>query len=407
MNSEVIAVGTELLMGQIANTNAQYISRKLAEYGVNLYYHTVVGDNASRILDIFNLALKRSELIIFTGGLGPTSDDITKETVADYFGLKMNIHNQSERKIRDYAAKTGRVFAERSLKQAIVPEGAHILENNYGTAPGIVIEKDNRMIVLLPGPPREMIPMFNDFTKKYLLKESGIIYSKYIKLLGMSEPLVEETIKDLIQTQTNPTIAPYVGDGEVTLRVTARADCISKAEKIIKPIEKEITSRFGDKVFSTEGEKIEKVVVDLLSNSGKKLAVAESCTGGLVASKITSIPGASQVFGLGLVAYSNESKIELLGVKKETLEKFGAVSKETVLEMAAGVKKASGADIGLAVTGIAGPLGGSETKPVGLVYIGLADENGIDAWEFRFAGDRERIRMMSAMNALDLIRRKN
>ena len=406
MNSEIIAVGTELLMGQIANTNAQYISRKLAEYGINVYYHSVVGDNTGRILDVLKLALKRSDLIIFTGGLGPTSDDITKETVAGYFHLDMKVHNESEQRIRDYVAVTGRPFAETNLKQAVIPVGSRVLTNNHGTAPGIVIEKEGRMIVLFPGPPREMIPMFNDFAQEYLLKGSSIIYSKYIKMFGIPEASLEEQIKDLIEVQTNPTIAPYVGDGEITLRITARAKNIAEAEKFIKPVVEEISSRFENNIFSTEGEKLEKVVVESLKGTGKRLAVAESCTGGMIASRITSIPGASHVFDLGLVTYSNEAKIGLVGVKKETLETFGAVSKETAYEMAKGVREVSGADIGVGVTGVAGPSGGSESKPVGLVYIGVADEKSVETWEFRFNGDRDRIRLVSTMNALDLVRRK-
>ncbi|MGE5329541.1 MAG: competence/damage-inducible protein A [Deltaproteobacteria bacterium] len=406
MNSEIIAVGTELLMGQIANTNAQYISRKLAEYGVNMYYHSTVGDNAERMLEILRLAFKRSDLIILTGGLGPTSDDITKETVAEFLGLDMKIHDESEQRIREYVFKAGREFAESNLKQAMIPVGAQVLKNNYGTAPGVVIEKEGRMIVLLPGPPREMIPMFNSFAEKYLSINNSIIYSKYIKLFGIPEAQVEEAIKDLVEGQPNPTVAPYVGDGELTLRVTTRASNISEAEKFVMPVVQDICSRFNEHVFSIEGEKLEKVVVTLLKNSGKKLVAAESCTGGMIASRITSIPGASQVFDRGVVTYSNESKTELIGVKKETLEKYGAVSKETAYEMAKGVREAARADIGVAVTGIAGPSGGSEEKPVGLVYIGLADEKGVDTYEFRFNGDRERIRLLSTMNALNLVRKR-
>lgn len=404
MNAEIIAVGTELLMGQIANTNAQYISKKLAEFGINVYYHITVGDNTGRILEILDTAFKRSDLIILTGGLGPTSDDITKETVAEYFNLKMKMHEKSEKRIRDYVAKAGRPFAETNLKQAVVPEGAKVLENNHGTAPGIVVENRGRIIVSFPGPPREMIPMFDDFAQKYLMKQSSIIYSKYVKMFGIPEASLEEQMKDLIQGQTNPTIAPYVGDGEITLRITARGKNAVKAEELTTPIIEEITSRFGNNIFSTEGEKLEKVVIDLLKNKNKRLAVAESCTGGMIASRITSVAGASDVFDRGLVTYSNKSKTELLGVKKEILEKYGAVSSQTAYEMARGVKEASSADIGVAVTGIAGPSGGTEEKPVGIVYIGLADEKGINTYEFRFNGDRDRIRLFSTMNALNLVR---
>jgi len=405
MDAEIIAVGTELLMGQIANTNAQYISRKLAEYGVSMYYHSTVGDNAIRMLEILNLAFIRSDLIILTGGLGPTSDDITKETVAEFFQLEMKNHKESEQRIRDYVSKPGRKFAESNLKQAMIPEGAQVLKNNYGTAPGVVIEKEGRTIVLLPGPPREMIPMFNNFAEIYLSNNNSIIYSKYIKIFGIPEAQAEQDIKDLISGQTNPTVAPYVGDGELTLRVTARAACISEAEKCIMPVIQDICSRFKEHIFSLDGERLEKVVVESLKKSGKKLVVAESCTGGMIASKITSVPGASEVFDRGLVTYSNEAKTELIGVRKETLAKYGAVSSQTAYEMAKGVREASRADIGVSVTGIAGPSGGSEEKPIGLVYVGLADEKGVQTWEFRFNGDRDRIRLLSAMNALDLVRR--
>ncbi len=406
MNAEIIAVGTELLIGQIANTNAQYISQRLAEAGINVYYHSVVGDNRLRLAQVLKLALERSDLIIVTGGLGPTKDDITKETVSEVCGLSLQIHKESEKRIRKFFEHINRDMAESNLKQALIPKGASILINENGTAPGCVVKSNGRTIVLLPGPPSEMKPMFERFFSDSLDRYQGTILSKYIKIFGMGESAVEEKIIDLIQSQTNPTIAPYVSEGEVVLRVTAKAMNKGTAERKLVPVIKKIQGRLGDYIYSTEGRTLQEEVISILRKKGKTISLAESCTGGIIASKLTDVPGASEVFERSVVSYSNRSKIDLLGVSAVTLEEFGAVSHETALQMAVGIRDRAKTDIGLSVTGIAGPGGGTERKPVGLVYIGLSDSKGAESFELRIPGDRSRIRMMASMHALDIIRRR-
>ena len=406
MNAEIIAVGTELLMGQIANTNAQYISQELARVGINVYYHSVVGDNRIRLIEIIEYAMDRSDVLIFTGGLGPTQDDITKETIAEVLGLPLSMHKESEERLKVFLKKISYPMVSSNLKQALIPEGAFVLNNNNGTAPGCVINCDKKIIVLLPGPPKEMKPMFNDFLNAYLKESNQIIESKYIKIFGIGESTAEEKVIDLVENQSNPTIATYFSNGEVMLRVTARAGSQNEAEKLLAPILDEITMRFGEYVYSTEGEMLEDVVVGLLREQNKTISLAESCTGGMICSKITNVVGASQVLERGVVSYSNQSKMELLEVKRSTLEEYGAVSKEVAKQMAVGIRKISATDIGLSVTGVAGPGGGNEKKPIGLVYIGIADNIKIDSIELRLTGDRDRIRLMAALNALDVVRRR-
>ncbi len=406
MNAEIIAVGTELLIGQIANTNAQYISQRLAEAGINVYYHSVVGDNRLRLAQTLKLALERSDLIIVTGGLGPTKDDITKETVSEVCGLSLQIHKESEERIRKFFKNKNRDMAEGNLKQAMFPKGATVLINKNGTAPGCVVKSNDRTIVLLPGPPSEMSPMFDRFINDNLSKYQETILSKYIKIFGIGESTVEEKIIDLIQEQTNPTIAPYVSEGEVILRITAKARNKGTAERKLVPVIKKIQGRLGDYIYSTEGRTLQEEVVNILRKKRKTISLAESCTGGLIASKLTDVPGSSEVFERSVVSYSNCSKIDLLGVRETTLKEFGAVSHETALQMAIGIRDRAGTDLGLSVTGIAGPGGGTESKPVGLVYIGLADSKGAESFELRISGDRDRVRMITTMHTLDIIRRR-
>lgn len=407
MNVEIIAVGTELLLGQILNTNARYISRRLSEYGCNVFYQTVVGDNLMRLTEALRIAAGRADIVITTGGLGPTGDDLTKETIADFCGLKCVMHEESLERLKARFEKHGMYMAKNNLKQAELPEGCIVLRNDKGTAPGAIIESENGTFIMLPGPPFEMEAMFESGVVPYLKsKTDSVIYSKTLRVFGIGESSLEEKLIDLIESSQNPTLAPYAKTGEVELRLTAKAETEEECIKMLAPLEEAVRNIIGDTVYAVgENESMESAVCRLLIDKGMKMATAESCTGGLVAQKITSVSGASQCFDCGVVTYSNEQKENLLGVKRETLEKFGAVSEETALEMCKGIMMRAGADFGIGITGIAGPSGGTEEKPVGLVYIGICGKNVHRAFKFNFAGDRDVVRQRSAIQALDLVRR--
>ncbi len=407
MNAEILAVGTELLMGQIVNTNAQYISSRLPSVGVNVYYHSVVGDNPERLRKCLNIALERSDAIIMTGGLGPTKDDLTKETIADVLGLKLVLHEDILDSIKAYFKRTNRNMTDNNIKQAYLPENCIVIKNSIGTAPGCIIEKDGKVVIMLPGPPSEMKPMFEESVIPYFAGRSDCkLVSKFIKIFGIGESAMEELIMDLVENQSNPTIAPYAKEGEVMLRLTARCEKGCNGEDIIKPVEDEIKRRLGDYIYSTDNKSLDEVAAELLLQKNVTIATAESCTGGMISGRLTEIPGISKVFNRGIVSYSNEAKMENLGVKRETLEKYGAVSRETAIEMAEGIRNVAGTDLGLSVTGIAGPGGGTEKKPVGLVYVALADKSGVNVKELRLFGDRGKIRRITCLHAFDMIRRK-
>lgn len=406
MNVEILGVGSELLLGQIANTNAQYISQKLSELGLNVYYHSVVGDNHERLLKALEIAVSRSDIIITTGGLGPTMDDITKETVCDFLGLEISVHGPSLERIEAYFRQRNRPMTQNNVKQAMFPEKAKILPNDVGTAPGAIVEEKGKIFIILPGPPVELKPMFENYVIPYLESKSDVrICSKVLKIYGMGESVVEEKIKDILLHQSNPTIAPLAGNLEVTLRITARCPKNQDPYDLIGPVENQIRERLGDVVYGVDDDQLESVVAALLKEKKKNISTAESCTGGLIANLLTNVPGISENFIEGFVTYSNESKMSRLGVDKGTLEKYGAVSAETALEMARGLIQVTGSDIGLAVTGIAGPGGGSERKPVGLVYIAVATADKIQVQKYVFQGDRIRIKNASAKAALDWLRR--
>lgn len=407
MNVEILAVGSELLLGQIANTDAQYISQRLSQLGINVYYHTVVGDNRQRMLEALKIASSRADIIITTGGLGPTLDDITKETVAEYLGLPLVLHQPSVDVINEYFKSRNRICTQNNFKQAMFPEKAIVLKNSVGTAPGAIIEENGKIYIILPGPPRELKPMFDNYVIPYLEQKSGEkIFSRILRIYGMGESMVEEKVRDLLEKQQNPTIAPLASFGEVTLRLTVKCKRDEDPLPFIKPLEDEIRKRLGDVVYGADEDTLESVVVDLLKKNNSSLATAESCTGGLIANRITNVPGASEVFLEGFITYSNESKVKRLGVSEETLKRYGAVSSETAEEMVRGVLEVSGAQIGIGVTGIAGPGGGTPDKPVGLVYIGIGSKNdGIKVEKHNFHGNREQIKQSVANAALDSIRR--
>ncbi len=407
ITAEIVAVGTELLMGQILNTNAQFIAQRLAGAGVNHFFQTVVGDNPTRLTQTLSLALSRADVVIVTGGLGPTGDDLTKETAAALFNKPLQYDEESLSTLKNRFEKMGKEMTPNNLKQAMFPRGSIILKNDNGTAPGCIIEENGKAIVLLPGPPREMQPMFEEQVLPYITqKDGGTLYSRVIRIFGVGESAVEYRLKELIERQTNPTVAPYALTGEVTLRVTARCKDTAEGEALVAPILETIQTTIGDAVYSTNNEALHEVCGKLLMKKNMTLSVAESCTGGLIASTIVSMPGSSAFFTEGAVTYANSAKQNRLNVKEETLSKYGAVSRETALEMAEGMRVSSGSNIALSVTGIAGPDGGTEAKPVGLVYIGLADQKGAEAYEFRLSGNRERIRQLACLNALDILRRR-
>lgn len=407
MTVELISVGTEILLGNIVNTNAAYLAEKCALLGLSLYNQTVVGDNGERLEAAIKTALSRADIVILSGGLGPTEDDITKEITAAVFGRELSMDEHTKERIQELFVKlNSSKIAENNWKQAMVPEGAEVIDNHNGTAPGIILEENGKTAILLPGPPNELIPMFEESIDPILnqMQPEGI-YSKMVKMCSIGESSAEMMIKDMLEKQTNPTIAPYAKTGEVHLRVTAKAKSEEEAESLMEPIVKELYDRFGDKIYTTdEGVTLEASIVAMLKEKGYKATTAESCTGGLLAGRILNVSGASEVYEEGHITYSNKAKEKLLGVSHETLEKYGAVSEQTAAEMAAGAAKTADADAALSVTGIAGPGGGSKEKPVGLVYIGCCVGGNTVVKECRFTGNRDKNRESAVVQALTLLR---
>lgn len=406
---ELISVGTEILLGNIVNTNAAYLAEKCALLGCSLYHQTVVGDNEERMEEAIRQAVDRSDIVILTGGLGPTKDDLTKEVAARVFGRELYMDEHSKKRIADYFERIqSRAVTENNWKQALVPEGAIVIDNHNGTAPGLIIEDEERgkVAILIPGPPDEMKVMFEQDIAPYLnkLQPEGI-YSHMVKICGIGESRAETMVADLMEGQSNPTLAPYAKIGEVHFRVTAKAKSEEEAEKLMRPMIDEMYERFGSSIYTTEESvTLEESIVELLKEKGMTLTTAESCTGGKLAGRILNVPGASEVYKEGYITYSNGSKEKILGVKKETLEQYGAVSRQTAQEMALGAADAAKADAALSVTGIAGPGGGTEEKPVGLVYIGCAVHGEVTVREYRFTGNREKNRDYAVVRALTLLR---
>ena len=405
MKTEIITVGTEILLGDILNTNTHYLSNELANMGIDVYYQITVGDNEQRLLSQLKESFKRSDLVILTGGLGPTEDDITKEVCAKYFNMEMEFHEQSWDKIIEIHNKMNRKPTENNRKQAYFPKGSLILPNKYGTAPGCIMEKDKKTIIVMPGPPKEMKPMFDNYVKPFLLKDNkNILKSKVLRIIGMGESKIENALLDLIDKQINPTIATYAKDGECTVRITAKGKNEKEVESLIEPISNEIKSRFKEKVYGEDDTAIEDEVAKILVDNNLTIAVAESCTGGMVAADLINYPGISSVFMEGCVTYSNEAKMMTLNVKKETLNTVGAVSEQCAKEMSEGVAARHNTNIGLSTTGIAGPEGGSEDKPVGLVYMGITINNKTIVKKYIFNGNRQQIRSRACKTLLNDLR---
>ena len=414
MRVELVSVGTELLLGDIVNTNTAYLSKELAALGLGVFRQTTVGDNRERLLKTLESAFLENDTVIITGGLGPTDDDITKECAAEYFGREFYFHEYSWVKILERLTRVGRnIITENNKKQAMIPEGAIVLENYCGTAPGIIIEENNKRIVLMPGPPREMRDMFEKSVKPYLEKFSNKQFiSKYVRFYGIGESLLETKIKDIMDNQTNPTLALYAKTGEVLLRITASGDDKEECEDLIRKQLAEIENRVGEYIYLVGDEDISStqtemntVVANLLIENKFTIAIAESLTGGKISSMLVEKSGISEAFLEGIVCYSNKSKINTLGVREETLAKFGAVSEEVAKEMALGAAKRLGADFAVATTGIAGPNSDETDKPVGLAYIGIYAQGDISIRECLFTGDRELIRYRTSVEALEEVRR--
>ncbi len=404
---ELISVGTELLLGNIVNTNTQYLAEKCALLGLSMYHQVTVGDNRERLSEAFETALKRSDVVILTGGLGPTEDDLTKEVCAEVMGFSLMEDSHTKERIKEYFKNSiYKEIPDNNWKQALVPQGAAVLDNHNGTAPGLILEKDGKAAILLPGPPNELKPLFRDQVFPYLQKlQPEVIRSQMIKICGHGESQVENKLLDLIDGQSNPTIATYAKTAEVHLRVTAKASSEEEAKSLLKPVVKEIKNRFGNDVYTTkEEETLEMAVVRLLKKYELTVTTAESCTGGLIAGRLVNVPGASEVFREGFITYSNKAKRKHLDVSKSTLKKYGAVSEQAAKEMAIGGVFAADSDVCIAVTGIAGPDSDGE-KPVGLVYMACYMKDKVSVEEYHFKGNREKIREQSVVKALDLLRR--
>lgn len=404
---ELISVGTELLLGNIVNTNAAYLAEQCANCGLSCFYQTVVGDNEERMQETVKAGLKRSDILILTGGLGPTDDDLTKEVVTKAMKKKLVEDEKAREMIQTYFDNRGMEITENNWKQAMVPEGAIVMYNNNGTAPGLIVESGEKCAILLPGPPNEMKPMFEEYVKDYLKKKNPeVIVSTTVKLCGIGESKVADMIQDMLDNQSNPTIAPYAKTGEVHLRVTAKAADEKSANKLIKPVVKQLKTRLAEYIYTTdENTTLENAIVDLLVANKLTVSTVESCTGGMIAARLINVPGVSDVFKMGHITYSNKAKKKILGVKKRTLEKHTAVSAEVAQEMVKGVEMVSKADVCVSVTGLAGPDGGTAKKPVGLVYIACSVKGNVTVQEYHFNGNRAKIRENATASALTLMRK--
>ena len=406
--AEIICVGTELLLGNVVNTNASEISEALSELGINVYYHTVAGDNPERLRAAIDIAAARADIIITTGGLGPTCDDLTKQTLADAFDLKMVMHEDQAEHLKKYYFGNlhNAAMTSNNLRQTVFPEGCTIFPNECGTAPGCAFFARGVHVLMLPGPPREMRDMLKKQAVPYLLSLSDYgIHSHVIHVFGMGESLMEDKLHDLMETMTNPTLAPYAKEGEALTRITARTHSPEEAEALMAPVMEEVLKRLGDVVYGVDMPDLETVCVKLLSEKELTLACAESCTGGMLSKRITDVPGASKVFLGGITAYSAAVKEKLLDIPPELISSEGVVSRDVALAMAAGARKALGADLGIGITGLAGPDGDGSEVPVGTVYVALSSADASYCRKLKLGNNRVRTRTVASSHALDMIRR--
>jgi nicotinamide-nucleotide amidase len=412
MVAEIICVGTEILLGNIVNTNAHFMAERLSEAGLTCYYQTAVGDNPKRMSDTIRTALKRSDIVLINGGLGPTEDDLTIEIAAKVLKRKLvedpKTLSHIKKSVAKYVRSNKRVTATaNNWKMALIPEGSETFQNANGQAPGIVMEENGKCVILLPGPPNELLPMFDEQVMPYLRKKQDrVLVSRTAKIVELGESMVADRITDLYDAQTNPTIATYAKTGEVHVRMTASAATESEAGKLLRPMTAEMKKRFGDLIFTfDEKVTLEESIVRTAAKKKLTLTCAESCTGGMIASRIVNVPGASDVLMQGLVTYSNDAKRKYLGVRESTLSEHGAVSAETAEEMSRGGCRKTGTDLCIASTGIAGPGGGTKEKPVGLVFISCCCRGEVRTEELHLGGNRMKIRTTAAQRALVLLRR--
>ena len=406
--AEIISVGTELLLGNIANTDAQDISQMLSELGINVYYHTVVGDNPERLKAAVAVAKTRADILITTGGLGPTCDDLTKQTLAEAFGKKLIFDEQEAQEIRDYFATRlhSHQMTDNNYRQALLPEGCTVFHNDCGTAPGCAFEADGVRVLMLPGPPRECVPMFRACAMPYLRKLSDLeLRSHNIHIFGLGESFVEDKLRDTMLRLQNPTLAPYAKSGEVRLRVTARARTDEEAERLMAPVIAEVREKIGNCIYGIDTDTLENTVLRLLKEKNVTLAAAESCTGGLVSKRMTDLPGASEVYLGGAVTYAPASKTALLGVPADMIEHDGVVSPSVAEAMAQGVRAKFESDLGIGITGIAGPGTDELGTPVGTVFVSLATHRAAYTRHLHLGHDRDRVRTAAANHALDMVRR--
>lgn len=398
---EIISIGTELLLGDVIDTNSAYIAEKLTENGFDIHYVSTVGDNLERIIKTIKRAKQRADIIITSGGLGPTDDDLTREAIAASMDLGLNKKQELLREIKSYFKEKNYSMTVNNEKQACLPVGATAIPNGKGTAPGILLERDDIIIISMPGVPGEMKNMLERSILPYLKDLSAeLIQSRVLNFFGIGESSLEMEIKDILDKQTNPTIALLAGKGEVKVRITSKASSKEKVGELIAAVEKEIRGRVGEYIYGSNDKGLAVVVGELLKEKGLCMATAESCTGGLLGDRITNIPGSSEYFQGGVIAYSNQMKHKFLRVKEDTLKEYGAVSAETAQEMAEGIQGNMNADIGIAITGIAGPGGGSQEKPVGLVYLGLATDDYSQTFKLKLRNDRAWNKWMSTQYAL-------
>jgi len=404
VNAEIITTGTELLLGQIIDTNSIYIGKRLAELGIDLYYKTAVGDNVARVKQAISIALDRSDVAIMTGGLGPTVDDITRDAIAEFAGRKLIIDRNTMLKIERYFAGRNIKMPESNKVQAYIPEGALIIENKVGTAPGFIVEHNSKIIIAMPGVPDEMDPMMEKTVMPYLLGKIGgrhmVLKSKVYKVVGMPESLVNEKIEDIFRESRNPTVGVLAHQTEIDIRLTAKAENDERALALIDGLAKKIFERVGDNIYGFDDETLEAKIAALLTNKKLTISTAESCTAGLLSFRLTGISGSSKYFMSGISSYANDAKTGMLGVDKSTIEKFGAVSEECAMEMAKACREKFMTDIGVSITGIAGPDGGTKDKPVGLVYIAIDNKGEVKGFKNIFGGNRDSIRARAAQTAL-------
>ncbi len=405
--AELLAVGTELLLGDIANTDAQVISQGLSQLGITVHYHTVVGDNPERLKKAVAIARERANIIITTGGLGPTYDDLTKQTLAAAFGKPLLMHEPSAQKIRDYFMHNDkRKVPENSMQQAMLPEGCTVFDNDWGTAPGCAFIADGIHVLMLPGPPRECTSMFQNCAMPYLRKLSdATIFSRTIRIFGLGEPAVENKLKGIMEQMENPTLAPYAKEGEVMLRVTAKAETQKEAEEMVKPVMQMVADTLGDFVYGFDVPSLEAVVFNLMKEKHLTLGAAESCTGGLLSKRFTDVPGASAVFLGSIVSYSPSAKEHVLGVPSQVITEKGTVSEETARFMAEGARHILNTDLAIGITGVAGPDPDEKNQPVGLVYTALATKDGTYVRRLHVGRDRNWVRIMASLHGLDMARR--